>query len=74
VERIIRKIAFNWIPASIKDASMRKDAAYRPQLNFLPLAPKRGTIDVLPQRPSRRYEEEKKKNEGGDDLAKAVGL
>ncbi|KAG9061268.1 hypothetical protein KI688_007606 [Linnemannia hyalina] len=36
-----------------------KDTAYRPQANFLSQAPKRGTMDVIPQRPSKRIEKEK---------------
>ncbi|OAQ29402.1 hypothetical protein K457DRAFT_19209, partial [Linnemannia elongata AG-77] len=39
---------------------MPKDTAYRPQANFLPQAPKRGTMDVIPQRPSKRFEQDKK--------------
>ena len=35
-----------------------KDTAYRPQANFLPLAPKRGTMETIPQKPSRRIQEE----------------
>ncbi|GJJ74622.1 hypothetical protein EMPS_06980 [Entomortierella parvispora] len=57
-ERFVRYIVFHWIPASIKNSTIKKDAAYRPQSSFLPLAPKRGTIDILPQKPSRRHEEE----------------
>ena len=38
-----------------------KDASYRPQIAFLPQAPKRGTGHVLPQKPSKRYEEEQRK-------------
>ncbi|KAF9924892.1 hypothetical protein FBU30_005235 [Linnemannia zychae] len=59
-ERIIRKIVFNYLPNSIKEKQLRKDTAYRPQANFLPLAPKRGTLDIITQQPSKRAE---KKNE-----------
>lgn len=41
-----------------------KSAAYRPQIAFLPEAPRRGTVDLLPLKPSVRYtleQEEKKK-------------
>jgi hypothetical protein len=42
-----------------------KDTAYRPQANFLPEAPKRGTMETIPQQPSKRIqkkgEEAKKK-------------
>jgi len=59
-ERLIRHIAFHWIPESIRRKEFTKSNAYRPQATFLPLAPKRGTSEVLPQKPSRRYEEEQK--------------
>ncbi|KAF9280508.1 hypothetical protein BGZ88_012155 [Linnemannia elongata] len=39
---------------------MSKDTAYRPQANFLPQAPKRGTLDDIPQRPSKQFEQDKK--------------
>ncbi|KAG0038793.1 hypothetical protein BGZ83_002994, partial [Gryganskiella cystojenkinii] len=61
MERIIRYIVFHWLPQSVKTKAIIKDASYRPQLNFLPLAPKRGTGHVQPQKPSRRYEEEQHK-------------
>ncbi|KAG9061273.1 hypothetical protein KI688_007611 [Linnemannia hyalina] len=35
------------------------DTAYRPQANFLPQAPKRGSMDAIPQRPSKRIEKER---------------
>ena len=38
---------------------MSKEGAYRPQANFLPQAPKRGTLDVIPQNPSKRIQKEK---------------
>ena len=39
---------------------LAKDAGYRPQATFLPLAPKRGSTFVEPQFPNRRYEAEQK--------------
>jgi hypothetical protein len=42
----------------MKDRAIQKGSAYRPQANFLPLAPKRGRVETLPIKPSRRYEEE----------------
>ncbi|KAG0044154.1 hypothetical protein BGZ83_010599, partial [Gryganskiella cystojenkinii] len=63
MERIVRYIVFHWLPQSVKTKALVKDASYRPQLNFLPLAPKRGTGPVLPQKPSRRYEEEQRKKQ-----------
>lgn len=35
-----------------------KDTAYRPQANFLPQAPKRGTMETIPQQPSKRVQKE----------------
>ncbi|KAG0281199.1 hypothetical protein BGZ95_006025 [Linnemannia exigua] len=57
-ERVLRQIIFNWVPQSLLTAQLVKDTAYRPQANFLPQAPKRGTIDVLPQKPSKRVQEQ----------------
>lgn len=31
---------------------------YRPQANFLPQAPKRGTLETISQKPSRRNQKE----------------
>jgi len=59
-ERIIRHVVLNWIPESIKRREVYKGAAYRPIVN-LPPVPKRGTIDLLPQKPSARYEREQRK-------------
>ncbi|KAG0036220.1 hypothetical protein BGZ83_003863, partial [Gryganskiella cystojenkinii] len=67
MERIIRYIVFHWLPQSVMTKAMIKDASYRPQLNFLPLAPKRGTGHILPQKPSRRYEEEQRKKGEEDE-------
>jgi hypothetical protein len=57
-ERILRYVIFNWLPNSVIGAQLVKDSAYRPQANFLPQAPKRGTIDVLPQKASRHIQKE----------------
>ncbi|GJJ68652.1 hypothetical protein EMPS_00998 [Entomortierella parvispora] len=64
-ERIIRHVVLNWIPESIKLKELHRGFAYRPMVTFLPPIPKRGTIDLLPQKPSVRYEREqlKKKEE-----------
>ncbi|KAF9146903.1 hypothetical protein BG015_011479 [Linnemannia schmuckeri] len=63
-ERILRHVLFNWVPKSLQMKQLTKDSAYRPQANFLPLAPKRGTLETIPQRPSKRVqrEEEEAKN------------
>ncbi|KAF9197640.1 hypothetical protein BGZ49_001829 [Haplosporangium sp. Z 27] len=41
-----------------------KDVAYRPQATFLEYAENRGSTPVLPQKPSKRYAEEKAAAEG----------
>lgn len=58
-ERVLRHVVFNWLPKSLQRKQMSKDTAYRPQANFLPQAPKRGSLDIIPQRPSKRIEKEK---------------
>jgi len=67
-ERIIRHVALNWIPESIKRKGLTKGAAYRPIVTFLPPVPKRGKIDLLPQKPSVRYEREQKKRRDEEAL------
>ncbi|KAK5827749.1 hypothetical protein F5H01DRAFT_332175 [Linnemannia elongata] len=57
-ERALRHILFNWIPKSMQSKQMSKEGAYRPQANFLPQAPRRGTLDVIPQKPSKRIQRE----------------
>ncbi|KAF9170396.1 hypothetical protein BGX20_009019 [Mortierella sp. AD010] len=57
-ERILRKVVLSYMPKSIQRKSMTKDLAYRPQASFLPQVPKRGALDILPQKPSKRYQEE----------------
>ncbi|ORZ20111.1 hypothetical protein BCR41DRAFT_369775 [Lobosporangium transversale] len=56
-ERLLRFIVFRLLPQSILHKNTIKDGAYRPQCMFLPLAPNRGTSPVLPQKPSKRYQE-----------------
>ncbi|KAG0315046.1 hypothetical protein BGZ97_008705 [Linnemannia gamsii] len=53
-ERVLRNVLFNWTPASVQRNQLLKDSAFRPQANFLPEAPKRGTVNVIPQKPSKR--------------------
>ncbi|KAG0300451.1 hypothetical protein BGZ97_003228 [Linnemannia gamsii] len=53
-DRIVRHVVFNWLPKAIQHKQFLKDTAYRPQANFLPQAPKRGSLEVIPQRPSKR--------------------
>ncbi|KAG0373250.1 hypothetical protein BGX24_011948 [Mortierella sp. AD032] len=61
-ERIIRQVVFNWLPKSLQMKQLLKDTAYRPQVSFLPPATKRGTMDTIPQRPSRRVQDEKEED------------
>ncbi|KAF9578771.1 hypothetical protein BGW38_005272 [Lunasporangiospora selenospora] len=53
-ERLFRHVLFNYLPTWIQLRSVVKDSAYRPQATFLPLAKKRGIVDVIPQKPSKR--------------------
>lgn len=64
-ERMLRQVLFNWMPKSLLHKQLLKDTAYRPQANFIPQAPKRGTVDIIPQTPSKRAqkEEEAKRKE-----------
>ncbi|KAG0038875.1 hypothetical protein BGZ83_002972, partial [Gryganskiella cystojenkinii] len=74
-ERIIRYLVLNWVPESIQRKELYKGYAYRPQLNFVPLVPKRGQGEVLPQKPSKRYErylEEKRQKEKVAKTGQAV--
>ncbi|KAF8945123.1 hypothetical protein BGZ47_003214 [Haplosporangium gracile] len=57
-ERMLRQVVFNWIPKSMMSKQLTKDTAYRPQANFIPQVPKRGTIDTIPQAPSKRAQKE----------------
>ena len=50
---------------------MHKGSAYRPQANFLPLAPRRGIVETLPIKPSRRYEREQRLKKEQKDAAAA---
>ncbi|KAK3848481.1 MAG: hypothetical protein J3R72DRAFT_469946 [Linnemannia gamsii] len=74
-ERILRQFVFNWLPKSIQKKQLIKDSAYRPQANFLPQAPRRGTVDVLPQRPSKRIQKnlEEEEEDGEEDANKMAG-
>ncbi|KAF9210165.1 hypothetical protein BGZ49_003619 [Haplosporangium sp. Z 27] len=57
-ERILRYLVFNLMPISMQRKNAAKSAEYRPQAVFLPRTPKRGTGKLLPQKSSKRYEEE----------------
>ncbi|KAG9061278.1 hypothetical protein KI688_007616 [Linnemannia hyalina] len=71
-ERVFRHVVFSWLPKSLQGKQLIKDTAYRPQANFLPLAPKRGTMDVIPQRPSKRIEKEKEEAAKKETAATAL--
>ena len=70
MERCIRYMVLNWVPESVKAKDFQKTAAYRPQINFLPPAPPRGTIEVLPQKPSKRYQRELKEKQEEEERAR----
>ncbi|KAG0219011.1 hypothetical protein BGX33_005052 [Mortierella sp. NVP41] len=57
-EKLLRKMILGWMPKSYERYTLTKAIAYRPQATFLPRTETRGTYPVLPQKPSRRYEEE----------------
>ncbi|GJJ68649.1 hypothetical protein EMPS_00995 [Entomortierella parvispora] len=67
-ERIIRHMVLNWIPESVKVKGILKGSAYRPIATFLPPPLKRGTIDLLPQKPCVRYEREQKTKQAEEAL------
>lgn len=47
------------MPKSVMNKQLSKDTAYRPQANFLPQAPKRGALGIIPQWPSKRIQNDK---------------
>ncbi|KAG0054204.1 hypothetical protein BGZ83_011725 [Gryganskiella cystojenkinii] len=60
-ERLIRFLALNFVPQSVKTKALLKGFSYRPEISYLPRVPKRGKGEVLPQRLSKRYELEQEK-------------
>ncbi|KAF9144977.1 hypothetical protein BGX30_010799 [Mortierella sp. GBA39] len=63
LERCARHLIFNYMPMSVQAKASSKGMAYRPQASFLPLVADRGTCQVIPQKPSKRYlHEQLKKN------------
>ncbi|KAG0293466.1 hypothetical protein BGZ96_002808 [Linnemannia gamsii] len=62
-ERVLRHIVFRWLPKSMQLKQLIKDTAYRPQANFLPQAPKRGTMETVSQNPSKRNYKEREEEE-----------
>ncbi|KAG0282406.1 hypothetical protein BGZ96_000517 [Linnemannia gamsii] len=73
-ERILRHVVFNWLPKSLQMKQLLKDTAYRPQANFLPQAPKRGTIATIHQQPSKRTQKEKREDVAKKDAAPVASL
>ncbi|KAF8945126.1 hypothetical protein BGZ47_003217 [Haplosporangium gracile] len=61
-ERLFRYIIFNWMPKSIQMKQIETSTAYRPQANFLPQAPKCGTLETTSQKPSRRIQKEEEED------------
>ncbi|KAG0041323.1 hypothetical protein BGZ83_002002 [Gryganskiella cystojenkinii] len=61
LQKFIRHVVFHWLPKFLMEKAVIKDASYRPQLCFLPLAATRGSGYVQPQKPSWRYAEEQLK-------------
>ncbi|KAF9115432.1 hypothetical protein BGX27_007807 [Mortierella sp. AM989] len=59
--RVVRKLVLSFMPKEFEKTSITMTAAYRPQATFLPLREKKGTLELVPQKPSKRYEEEQKK-------------
>jgi len=50
----------------------QKDAAYRPQVTFLPLAPNPDASYVEPQFPNRRYEAEQKAKRAAEHASQST--
>ncbi|KAG9061264.1 hypothetical protein KI688_007602 [Linnemannia hyalina] len=71
-ERILRYVVFNWVPESLQLKQLLKGTGYRPQANFLPQAPKRGTMDVIHQKPSKRIEKDREEAAKNEALASAL--
>ncbi|KAG0376825.1 hypothetical protein BGX24_007168 [Mortierella sp. AD032] len=62
-ERLLRHVIFNWLPQSMLIDQMQKESAFRPQANFMPQAPRRGTVPIITQKPSKRIQTEKDEEE-----------
>ncbi|KAF9899878.1 hypothetical protein BX616_002801 [Lobosporangium transversale] len=53
-DQLLRKIFVGYMPQYVRLNEIIKAGTYKPQCLFLPLAPKRGTKDPLPQKPLKR--------------------
>ncbi|KAF9184389.1 hypothetical protein BGZ51_003357 [Haplosporangium sp. Z 767] len=60
-ERVLRYVVFKYLPKSVQTKSVVREMSYRPQVTFLPQTANRGTSEVMPQKPSRRYMEQLQK-------------
>ncbi|KAF9305208.1 hypothetical protein BGZ74_010987 [Mortierella antarctica] len=56
-ERMIRNIVYN-LPKWVQSKNHLKAATYRPMINFLPLVENTTKLQLLPQKPSKRYAKE----------------
>ncbi|KAG0257433.1 hypothetical protein BG011_003953 [Mortierella polycephala] len=54
-ERVLRHVVFKYLPKSVQTKSVIREVSYRPQATFLPQTANRGTTEVMPQKPSKRY-------------------
>ncbi|KAF9116084.1 hypothetical protein BGW39_002834, partial [Mortierella sp. 14UC] len=54
-EDLLRKFVLGFASKFFQRRNYAKTLNYRPQANFLPPVPDRGTIPILPQKPSQRY-------------------
>ncbi|KAG0048624.1 hypothetical protein BGZ83_006443 [Gryganskiella cystojenkinii] len=60
-DRLLRTIMLKYMPPSFQQYGFKRTAGYRPQIRFMELAVNRGSIPVLPQKPCKRYEDEKQR-------------
>ncbi|KAF8925903.1 hypothetical protein BGZ58_000381 [Dissophora ornata] len=58
-QRFVRHVLFNYIPDSVLQKDFADKAAYRPQVTWMPMVPSHGTIAPVPQKPSKRYTQER---------------
>ncbi|KAF9896400.1 hypothetical protein BX616_007532, partial [Lobosporangium transversale] len=68
-ERLLRKAVLNWMPKWLEEINLTRTEAYQIQATFLPRVPRRGTLMPVPQKPSRRYQEEQKLKESTPQAA-----
>ncbi|KAG0003373.1 hypothetical protein BGZ65_001771 [Modicella reniformis] len=64
-ERVVRTVVYN-LPRWIMNHVYLKQAGYRPQVMFLPTVPNPKGLPVVPQKPSKRYQEEQTAKNGSD--------